>query len=123
MFFVGIFGVENKQKEVRFLENLECGFCTELSKARLVKTYKCFHLFFIPIFRWKEQYYVICEECNSLYEIPLIKGKKLEKNEEENISHWDLKAVEHFSEMICPHCKRAIENTFKFCPYCGKQVY
>ena len=78
MFFIGIFGIENKQKEVKQLENIYCKTCSTRTMGTLIKSYEYFHIFFIPIFRWNEKYYVMCKRCNSIYEISKEKGKAIE---------------------------------------------
>lgn len=128
MFFIGIFGIEDKQKEIRKLENLSCRDCNTTSSMILVKRYSFFHIFFLPLFRWNEQYYVICRECNRVYEIPKEKGKQAENGNESEITYWDLKLVEYEGfgsyrtiENKCRNCGRTIEPQFKYCPYCGEK--
>ena len=82
MFFIGIFGIESKSKEIKILENLQCKKCNLKTKGKLIKTFDCFHFFFIPLFKWNESYYVVCNRCNSVYEIPKEKGKEIHFHKE-----------------------------------------
>ena len=91
MFFIGIFGIDNKFKEIKVLNNFSCKNCNISNGASLVKYYTFFHFFFIPIFKWNEEYYVICNGCNSSFSIPKEKGKAIERGEDIEISYWDLK--------------------------------
>ncbi|MBI6872602.1 zinc-ribbon domain-containing protein [Clostridium aciditolerans] len=126
MFFVGIFGIEDKKKEIKTIRNLSCKNCDGVSGLTLFKVYSCFHIFFLPIFRWNERYYLVCSCCNSIYEISKEKGIRAERGEEEAITYWDLKPMEYgyYNNNIqhkCKNCGREIDSNFEYCPYCGKR--
>ena len=131
MFFIGIFGIENKDKEVKDLNNLTCKKCNSTIKGKLIKNFDFFHFFFIPIFKWNEKYYVLCNSCKCLYSIPKEKGKAIENGDEVNITYWDLQEVysdndinfnNSYDMKICPNCGEQVKRNFKYCPYCGKEV-
>jgi len=129
MFFIGIFGIESKDKEIKHLNNISCSNCNEESDAKLIKTYNFFHFFFIPLFKWNERYYVICNRCSTIFEIPRDKGKRIENGEDMEITYWDLKKVEtgyynygYTAGNICSHCGRTVESHFEYCPYCGTRL-
>lgn len=127
MFFIGIFGIDNKIKEIKNLTKFSCKNCNFLNGGKLIKSYTFFHFFFIPLFRWNEDYYVICNECNTSFRIPREKGKALEKGEDIEITYWDLKEVNnnyvsYYTVKRCTRCSRDIENTFEYCPYCGEKI-
>ena len=98
MFFIGVFGIDNKEKEIKILNNFCCKNCNESSEAKLIKTYSFFHFFFLPLFKWNEKYYVICNGCNSIFNIDKEKGKAIERGEKLEISYWDLKEVNNSYE-------------------------
>lgn len=124
MFFIGIFGVESK--EIKVLNNLSCKNCSNASTGRLIKSYNYFHFFFIPLIKWNETYYVVCNNCNDIFTIPKEKGKSIEKGEEIDITYWDLKEQENYygnyNRKICRSCNNDIDHNFKFCPYCGEKL-
>ncbi|MFR9239196.1 MAG: zinc ribbon domain-containing protein [Clostridium baratii] len=129
MFFIGIFGIESGQKEIKLLDNISCKTCNIKTTGKLIKTFTMFQFFFIPIFKWNEEYYVKCNRCNTIYEIPKEKGKRIENGEELDITYWDLKEVGNSSndyyyapKNICPSCGKTIEGDFKYCPYCGREI-
>ena len=103
MFFIGVFGIENKNKEIKYIENLNCKNCNNIVRGKLIKSFSFFHFFFIPIFKWNEKYYVICEGCNSVFSIPQEKGKATEKGENIHITYWDLNEVSGRNNR-CSHC-------------------
>lgn len=118
--FIGIFGIESKEKQIRILNNIECKFCQCLHGLALIKRYTFFHFFFIPLFRWNEQYFLVCKDCNAVYEISKEKGMRLEKGEENVVTYWDLNAITHGNK--CGNCGRNIESGFEYCPYCGRKI-
>ena len=125
MFFIGIFGIDNKFKEIKVLNNFSCKNCNISNGASLVKYYTFFHFFFIPIFKWNEEYYVICNGCNSSFSIPKEKGKAIERGEDIEISYWDLKdnnINNNYLKKRCQKCNRELEKDFEYCPYCGEKI-
>ena len=121
MFFIGIMGIDGKEKEVKTMTSLPCRNCDEEPSGKLVKTFNFFHFFFIPLFKWNEKYYIICNACNSIYEIPKEKGKKLESGEEKTVTYWDLKVIKN-SVIKCKGCGSLVEPGFTYCPHCGKKL-
>ncbi|MBX9185588.1 zinc-ribbon domain-containing protein [Clostridium sp. K04] len=125
MFFIGIFGIDNKFKEIKVLNSFSCKNCNISNGASLVKYYTFFHFFFIPIFKWNEEYYVICNGCNSSFSIPKEKGKAIERGEDIEISYWDLKdnnINNNYLKKRCQKCNRELEKDFEYCPYCGEKI-
>lgn len=127
MFFIGIFGVDNKEKEIKILNNIVCKNCNISNGGKLIKTFTYFHFSFIPIFKWNEKYYVICSGCNSIFSISNEKGKAIEKGENIEITYWDLNEVNdnysnYYAIQRCPKCNREVDRTFEYCPYCGEKI-
>lgn len=129
MFFIGIFGIENKEKEIKVLYNISCKKCNSVVKGKIIKSFDFFHFFFIPIFKWNEKYYVICNKCSTLYSISKDKGKAIEHGENIDITYWDLQQVNenyngnYFQVDICKNCGKRLENRFNYCPHCGTKIY
>jgi len=121
MFFIGIMGVDGKEKDVKIINSLPCKNCEEEPSGKLIKTFNYFHIFFIPIFRWNEKYYIICNGCNSIYEISKEKGKRLESGEDNTVTYWDLKVVKN-SIRKCNKCGTMVEPEFTYCPHCGEKL-
>lgn len=125
MFFIGVFGIEEKQKEIGTIKNLSCKNCNEIgSRLTLYKTYSFLHIFFLPVFKWNDRYYAVCSGCNSIYEIPKEKGIRMEQGDEEAITYWDLKPMDfgyynNYIKYRCKNCGKEVESQFGYCPYCG----
>lgn len=129
MFFIGVFGIENKDKEIETLNNLSCTKCNKEVTARLIKNYDYFHFFFIPLLKWNESYYVVCDQCKSVFTIPKEKGKAIENGENVQITYWDLKEViidnsnnGYYGERPCSNCGKTVSSNYKYCPHCGAKI-
>jgi len=125
MFFLGIFGIETKSKEITDINNSICKHCRKLGAYKLVKQYSYFHFFFIPLFKWGIEYYLISRCCNSIFGISKEKGKRLELGidtivgDHELSDKDDARVLQMYS---CPECGNKLERPIKFCPYCGKRL-
>ena len=111
MFFIGIFGIEHREKIIKEINNLTCKRCLQNVTGKLVKQYDYFHFFFIPIFKWREEYYLICENCSCVFKVSKEKGKSIEHDNDIEINYWDLKEEENtWREKICPGCGREVDS-------------
>lgn len=129
MFFIGVFGIENKEKVVKILDNISCKKCNSVASGKLIKSFDFFHFFFIPLFKWNEKYFVVCDECKTIFSIQKEKGKSIELGESIDITYWDLQEVynEYNSNYYCKpqkcsNCGNTVEPNFKYCPHCGAKI-
>lgn len=125
MFFIGIFGIDTKQEEIRDVQNVICKACGLLTSYKLIKTYNLFHFFFIPFIKWNKRYYVISRCCNQVFELSVQKGQELEKGNDVFINDEDLKPLYNeynYGYNICPNCKREVDLSFSYCPFCGVKL-
>lgn len=121
MFFIGIFGVESKSKEIKEFNNIICKECGRYGAYKLIKKYSFFHFFFIPIFRWGQEYLLLSRCCNSLFAISKEKGKRLEAGEDLEIDFSDLTLKYNGGGTrisTCPNCRNQVDLSFEFCPHC-----
>lgn len=123
MFFIGIFGIEQKQKQIGSHSNTVCINCDRLTRFEILKTYSYFHVFFIPTFKWNVKYYVTSVCCDNFYELDSDIGKQYENGESPEIRQEHLHSVEQFTyHKTCTHCSAKVESKYSFCPYCGKEL-
>ncbi len=122
MFFIGIFGVQSKQKKIGE-ERIDCNICSS-KVLTIIKSYTYFHLFFIPIFKWNIEYYALCENCNAMYSLSNEKGEDIERGNTGVLSYWDLKdnINNKYLKKKCSHCGRNLDTEFEYCPYCGNKI-
>lgn len=125
MFFIGIFGIETKQKEIRDVQNMICKACGSMTSLRLIKTYNYFHFFFIPLFRWGTRYFLISRCCNAMFEISKELGAELEGGRDVPLGDDDLRPVYGnygCDYLTCPGCRKPVDESFMYCPYCGTKI-
>ncbi len=123
MFFIGIFGIEQKEKELREFENIVCPDCGRLSRAVLILQYTFFHVFFIPTFRWNRRYFIRVRGCGAVYEADCDDGRQLQSAGDIDFSR--LKKVssgfgaykDYYT--TCASCGSAFDSDFAYCPHCG----
>lgn len=123
MFFIGIFGIEQKEKRIKEADSFLCKECSSEGTGQIMKSYNYFHFFFIPLFKWDERYYVTCDICSTIFELSREKGKRIEKGSNEGITYWDIKdAYKVNQSKICSICRNKVENEFTYCPHCGNKL-
>lgn len=126
MFFIGIFGIEEKHKEIRNIQNVVCKGCQRMTTYQLIEKYNFFHFFFIPIFKWNYRYYLKCRSCTVVFEIPKELGERLKLGENPVINDMDLNPVfrgENYKTRIrCSNCGSEMEMGFQYCPHCGYKL-
>ena len=126
MFFIGVFGIENKEKEIKVLNNFTCKSCNTLTMGRVIKHYEFFHFFFIPLFKWNERYYVECSRCRRIFSISKEKGKSIERGENIDLTYWDLNEVNNAYAYninnVCNNCGKVVDSEYSYCPYCGQKI-
>lgn len=125
MFFVGIFGVETKEKELDDIQNIVCKSCGSMSSYKFIKTYNHFHFFFIPLYKWGIKYYLISRCCKNTFEIPLDLGKQIEEGRNVEVRDEDLTNITVYSssqDTLCPSCKTYVEPHYRYCPHCGVNI-
>jgi hypothetical protein len=121
MFFIGIFGVEQKDKEIKSF-NVVCPDCGKMTQAVLYMSYTYFHMFFIPTFRWNRQYYVKLRCCASVYNVPEDYALKLRESDIPDFSRLKkTRGPDAWNSFYatCPSCGKSFERGFSYCPYCG----
>ncbi len=126
MFFIGIFGIDSKEKEIKTFSNIVCPDCGRLTSAVFYTTYTYFHIFFIPTFRWNRKYFIKLRCCGAVYEVPEEYAQQL--RETATIDFSRLKKVSSgfgafggFEDTYarCKNCGRTFDNSYSYCPHCG----
>ncbi len=116
MFFIGIFGIQDKVKLLNEYPNVTCR-CGALSTAESIEKYRYFHIFFIPIYKWNRARFVRMRCCGSLFRMPDDHAEDLKRDLD-----LDMGRLEEFDSHEagrCVHCGAELHPSFSFCPYCG----
>lgn len=117
MFFIGVFGIGNKNKNLGDV-TFKCTGCIN-KKFSLIELSRSFDIFFIPVFKFSKEYIVICKTCKSVYKIKQEKMKKI--LETKKVEYDDIEQI-ILETNTCPHCGTSIAGDFSFCPKCGKAL-
>ena len=75
MFFVAVFGVEEKDKYIGTYSNAVCPACRGTTRYEVRKSYRYLHVFFIPTVRWNARYYVRTSCCGGIFKLDPAVGK------------------------------------------------
>lgn len=123
MFFIGIFGIGDKEKPVRDFPNAVCPCCGRLTAASFFERYTYFHLFFIPAFKWSRQYLVRLRCCGALYEADAAYARTLKTAPGIDFSRLEKVSggFGAFHGMLarCAVCGAEFEAGYAYCPHCG----
>lgn len=125
MFFIGIFGVKQGQKELGTENNVICPECGRLTRLSVVKRSTYFHIFFIPVFRWNVSYFAKSLCCGQVFELNAEAGKEFEEGKPGAISQGDLRSLGQNGKsplVTCASCGARVENSYRFCPHCGNPM-
>ena len=109
MFFIG--GAGNGSKDLGRRTNQVCPGCGSRLGMQLIRTNGYIHLFFVPVFRYDIQYFLICPNCGKTYEISREDGRRLERQPDFALP----------PDHLIPTGNRPIAQT-RFCPSCGSET-
>lgn len=122
-----ICGISQGKKLLDYTKTVICGQCGGYGRYQVFLVYRCFTLFFIPVFKWDRHYYVEMSCCGSIYELSLEKGRALDKGEETDITKEDLTLVsqgkreDQWNRKKCANCGYETGEDFLYCPKCGQR--
>ncbi len=123
MFFVGIFGINEKEKPVTTYNNIVCPACQALTHLDIFKAYSYFHFFFIPIFRWNQRYYGKTACCSSIFKVGPVKAEQFDRGQIPDLRPENLEPKSYdLPYKKCANCGAASETKYRFCPYCGNKL-
>ncbi len=121
MFFIGIFGIQNKDRLLKEYDSVICPDCGRLSRAELFETYTYFHFFFIPLFKWGRKYFVKLRCCNGIFVAEEDYAKQLLNSE--TIDFDRLQKFGIYDDRACSNCGAYVNPNFNYCPNCGNKLY
>ena len=125
MFFIGIFGIEEAQKEIGVQNNVICPTCGRLTRLVLFKSYTYLHVFFIPTFRWNVQYWARADCCGQRFMVDPEIGHQVTDGQQPDIRPEHLHPIgtrQAGGRQACSNCGADVEAGFQFCPYCGRRL-
>lgn len=122
MFFIG--GISNGKCIFDFSQTMVCKQCGHSGTLTVFMTYWVFTFFFIPIFKWKKQYFAETSCCHTIYSLPNHIGKAIAQGQQITIVDSDLTPIHQGNHIAyCPECGYPLQSDFTFCPKCGHKLF
>lgn len=117
MFFIGVISIGNKNKKIADI-SFKCTGCIGKNFS-VIELSRNFELFFIPVYRLKKEYIIICDKCRSVYKLK--KDKVVNVLEKKEATYDDIEKIILENE-VCPYCGSNIIGDYIYCPKCGKSL-
>ncbi|BES65756.1 zinc ribbon domain-containing protein [Gottschalkiaceae bacterium SANA] len=118
MFFIGIFGIQDRKKKIAEPKGA-CSGCGRESLA-LIQTERIFHFFFLPVFHWNRQYFLACENCEEWIEISSDRAERLLAGD--SVGPWDMPGRTNVNDRFCSDCGYRAGHGDVFCAKCGAKL-
>ena len=125
MFFM--MGITPRRKDYEYRGSvIICDRCGAYGRYQVYMTCMCLSLFFIPVFKWKKQYFAESTCCSTTYELDPEIGRRIARGENVEIRPQHLREV--YSgygcggrTRRCSACGYVTDEDFVFCPKCGRR--
>ena len=114
MFFIGILGLGSKEEQKQLSRVIE-----NCHNPMLIRRYQQFHVFFIPLYKWRFEYYISCGQ-HKVLELKEDKGERLWRGEDIEVTYWDYRVLKE--EKRCTQCGHVLKPEYEFCPNCGMKI-
>ena len=100
-----------------------CGRCGAYGRYRVYMTCMCLSLFFIPVFKWKKQYFAESTCCSTTYELDPDIGRRIARGEDVEILPQHLHEIRagYGRTRCCARCGYTTNEDFEYCPKCGRR--
>ncbi|MBQ2309360.1 MAG: zinc ribbon domain-containing protein [Erysipelotrichales bacterium] len=117
-----IMTVTEKSEQLDFHQVTECENCGRVGAVEVFMIYRCFCLFFLPVWKFDRRYYAKMNCCGAAREIPRETGEAIRRGEEVFLDPAMFRSlpVSHYKE--CPVCGYRTEEDFDYCPKCGNPL-
>ena len=124
MFFM--IGVSPQRKDFEYHGGVMiCERCGAYGRYRVFMTCMCLSLFFIPVFKWKKQYFAQTSCCGTTYALDPEIGQRIAHGQNVEILPRHLREVDQGADRgrvrRCAACGYVTEEDFIFCPKCGRR--
>lgn len=105
-------------KEIKNLQ-ATCRKCGKNDSVKLVKSYQCLRLFFLPVWKWDLHYYLIHENCGMQVEISEEDAILIQYKDKNPATCQAITVVS--TQRSCANCGKILEKGYTYCPYCGQE--
>ena len=84
-----------KEKTLRYNKECICDNCGQYGRYEVFMTYTCLEVFFIPILKGDQKYFVRTTCCGSMYQLNSAVGKAIAKRKDVEIRPEHLKLMQN----------------------------
>lgn len=120
MFFIGVFGTSDKEKVIGEVTLDQCPNCEGTPQGEVVTRYSYFHLFFLPVYKWNQEFAVYCRGCRTWFYLDAEVGHQIEKGFLKTLNYWQLKKADMSrTSHFCLRCGGEMSPEYLYCPHCG----
>lgn len=119
-----IMGINQGRKDFTYDRVVICDRCGAYGRYQVFMTYMYVSLFFIPVFKWKKEYYVQSTCCGTVYALDPEVGRKIAAGKDPEILSQHLTMVQpgyRGGYRRCSQCGYETREDFEFCPKCGRR--
>lgn len=106
-------------KEIKSIRTT-CNACNRVGEIKLMKSYHCLRLFFLPIWKWNVHYYLLHEACGVQVEISEEDAILIQYKDKNPSSCQVINSIP--TQLQCDNCGEILENSYDYCPYCGQKT-
>jgi predicted RNA-binding Zn-ribbon protein involved in translation (DUF1610 family) len=117
VFFIGIFGINKRNKKIREV-SFKCTGCLK-DRGEIIETSNSFEFFFIPLFKTNKQYFLRCLSCGTIYMLKQDSIRNIVETGKVLYEDIDKVVLENH---VCPNCGEEIIQGYYYCPKCGKKL-
>lgn len=117
-------GFGPRQKTFEYNKVFICDRCGQYGRYEVIMQYTALEVFFIPLLKGDQKYFVKSTCCGTLYQLDPSIGKAISKGHDVEIRPEHLRQVQeqsYSSQRRCSQCGFVTENDFQYCPNCGKK--
>ena len=124
MFFIGVMGLGNRSEQLRGGIAADCSGCGKKVYLTLSVTYEYFHFFFIPVFKFHRQYYAVCSNCGSLFQVEESAAREVLSGRLNKLRPEQLTLLrgKNAASPVCPYCGTRNPAGSSFCNNCGRRL-
>lgn len=119
-----IMGINQGRKDFTYDRVVICDRCGAYGRYQVFMTYMYVSLFFIPVFKWKKEYYVQSTCCGTVYALDPEVGRKIAAGKDPEILSQHLTMVQpgyRGGYRRCSQYGYETREDFEFCPKCGRR--
>ncbi|HHT41860.1 MAG TPA: zinc ribbon domain-containing protein [Firmicutes bacterium] len=121
MFFIGVFGVQDKSETIKTEQAVTCPVCGAYDRFEVIRVFRYFHFFFIPLWKWNKRFFVRTRCCQRLCALDDEVGRRIEEGQQVVITSEHVHCGEPV-QAACSHCGAQLHSSFSYCPYCGNRI-